>query len=334
MRILGNFFWHAPNITIARLVLFFGRLMNEDATVIDEWVEDYTQLETVRDFIRWGASCFVQAELSFSHGMASALDEAAYLVLHALHLPVDTPDTYFDARLTGREKQSVAELLQRRVVERKPAAYLSNEGWFAGLPFYVDERVLVPRSPLAEWIEKQFYPWIEVDQVHNVLDLCTGSGCIGIACAYAFPHAQVDLSDISTDALAVAEMNIQRHGAKAHVQALHSDLFVGLGDKQYDIIVSNPPYVDAQDLAAMSDEFHHEPVLGLKAGEDGLEIAHRILAEAKKHLTPQGILIVEVGNSEYALSTMYPDVSFNWLEFERGGDGVFLLTAEQLHDMA
>ncbi|MGB0846904.1 MAG: 50S ribosomal protein L3 N(5)-glutamine methyltransferase [Thiolinea sp.] len=298
-----------------------------------DYAQDYTQLCNLRDFIRWGASQFMQAELSFSHGMASALDEAAYLVLHALHLPVDTPDTYFDSRLTEREKKTVASLLLRRVTERKPAAYLTNEGWFAGLPFYVDERVLVPRSPLAEWVEKQFHPWVAEEQVHNVLDLCTGSGCIGIACAYAFPHAQVDLSDVSADALAVADINIQRHGLQNHVQAIESDLFAGLGNKRYDLIVSNPPYVDAEDLAAMSAEFHHEPVLGLEAGQDGLEIAHQILAEAKNHLTPHGVLIVEVGNSEYALSASYPDTMFNWLEFERGGDGVFLLTAEQLHDM-
>ncbi len=299
----------------------------------EEYLEDYAQLQSVRDFIRWGASRFAQAELSFSHGMVSALDEAAYLVFHALHLPVDTPESYFDARLTEREKQVVAALLKRRVVERKPAAYLTQEGWFAGLPFYVDERVLVPRSPLAEWVEKQFYPWIEAEQVEHVLDLCTGSGCIGIACAYAFPQAQVDLSDISADALDVARLNIERHAAQAHVGVVQSDVFSGLEGRQYDLIVSNPPYVDAGDLNAMSAEFRHEPELGLAAGQDGLEIVHRILAGARKHLTPQGILVVEVGNSEYALTAAYPDLMFNWLEFERGGDGVFLLTAAQLQDL-
>jgi ribosomal protein L3 glutamine methyltransferase len=296
----------------------------------NHWIEDVKQLRTIRDLIRWGASRFMEAELSFSHGMASALDEAAYLVLHTLHLPVDTPDIYFDSRLTTKERKQVCKIIRRRVKERKPAAYLTNEGWFAGLPFYVDERVLVPRSPLAEWVEKQFYPWTDAEQVHTILDLCTGSGCIGIACAYAFPHARVDLSDVSIDALEVAQANIKRHGAQNTVQVVHSDLFNELGDKRYDIIVSNPPYVDAEDLAAMSAEFHHEPVLGLEAGHDGLSIAHRILREAGKYLTEHGILIVEVGNSQYALQAAYPDMAFNWLEFERGGDGVFLLTAEQL----
>ena len=304
------------------------------STATTGMMEQTAELVSIRDFIRWGASRFVEAQLGFSHGMASALDEAAYLVLRTLHLPVDTPDIYFDSRLTRPEKQAVAAILARRVQERKPAAYLTQEGWFAGLPFYVDERVLVPRSPLAELIEKQFYPWMGEENVENILDLCTGSGCIGIACAYAFPHASVDLSDISSDALTVAHINIQRHDVQTHVQAIQSDLFAGLQGKRYDIIVSNPPYVDAHDLASMGDEFRHEPVLGLAAGEDGLDIVRRILREAGEHLTDHGILIVEVGNSQYALEAAYPDVPFQWLEFERGGDGIFLLTAEQLDEYA
>ena len=186
--------------------------------------------------------------------MASAIDEAAYLVLHTLHLPVDTPDLYFDSRLTTVERAALVEIIQQRIETRKPAAYLTREGWFLGLPFYVDERVLVPRSPIAEIIEKQFAPWIEPFEVNRVLDLCTGSGCIGIACAYAFPHAQIDLSDISSDALAVAAINIERHHLQGQAQAIQSDLFENLHD-QYDIIVSNPPYVDADDMAALTLSF-------------------------------------------------------------------------------
>jgi ribosomal protein L3 glutamine methyltransferase len=293
-----------------------------------------TELSSILDFIRWGASHFRAAELSFSHGMASALDEAAYLVLHTLHLPVDTPELYFASKLTQAEKQKILDILERRIIERKPAAYLTNEAWFAGLPFFVDERVLVPRSPIAELIEKQFYPWTDDSQVQHVLDLCTGSGCIGIACAYAFPNAEIDLSDISADAIAVAKTNIERHGLNAHVKAIQSNLFVNLEGKRYDLIVSNPPYVDAAEIAEMSSEFKHEPLLGLAAGTDGLDIAHRILAQAREHLSDHGILIVEVGNSQFALAEAYPNVAFQWLEFERGGDGVFLLTAAQLDEHA
>ncbi|WML90377.1 50S ribosomal protein L3 N(5)-glutamine methyltransferase [Thiothrix lacustris] len=296
---------------------------------------DHSELLTIKDYIRWGASRFADAELSFSHGMSSPFDEAAYLVLHTLYLPVDTPDLYFDSRLTRSERDAVAEIIQQRVETRKPAAYITHEGWFLGLPFYVDENVLIPRSPIAEYIEKQFAPWIEPHQVHHILDLCTGSGCIGIACAYAFPHARVDLGDISAEALEVARINIERHNLAGQVEALESDLFDHLQGRQYDIIVSNPPYVDAQDMAALTPEFLHEPAaLALASGDDGLDHTRRILRDAAKHLTDHGILVVEVGNSQYALQAAYPDVLFHWLEFERGGDGVFLLTADQVRELA
>lgn len=296
---------------------------------------NHAELLTIKDYIRWGASRFAEAELSFSHGMASPFDEAAYLVLHTLHLPVDTPDLYFDSRLTATERAAVADIVQQRVETRKPAAYLTNEGWFLGLPFYVDENVLIPRSPIAEYIEKQFAPWIEAHQVGRILDLCTGSGCIGIACAYAFPHAHVDLSDISPWALEVAQINIERHHLSGQVEAVQSDLFDNLQGRKYDIIVSNPPYVDAEEMAALAPEFLHEPAeLALASGTDGLEHTRRILRDAAEHLSEDGILVVEVGNSQYALQAAYPDVLFHWLEFERGGEGVFLLTADQVRELA
>jgi ribosomal protein L3 glutamine methyltransferase len=296
---------------------------------------NHAELLTIKDYIRWGASRFAEAELSFSHGMASPFDEAAYLVLHTLHLPVDTPDLYFDSRLTASERAAVANIVQQRVETRKPAAYLTNEGWFLGLPFYVDENVLIPRSPIAEYIEKQFAPWIEAHQVGRILDLCTGSGCIGIACAYAFPHAHVDLSDISPWALEVAQINIERHHLSGQVEAVQSDLFDNLQGRKYDIIVSNPPYVDAEEMAALAPEFLHEPAeLALASGTDGLEHTRRILRDAAEHLSEDGILVVEVGNSQYALQAAYPDVLFHWLEFERGGEGVFLLTADQVRELA
>lgn len=295
---------------------------------------EHAELSTIKDYIRWGASRFTEAKLSFGHGMASSIDEAAYLVLHTLHMPVDTPSLYFDSRLTQSECQAVAAIIQKRIETRKPAAYLTQEGWFCGLSFYVDERVLVPRSPIAEYVEKQFAPLIEANQVHSILDLCTGSGCIGIACAYAFPHAQVDLSDISADALAVAQINVERHKLGQQVELTQSDLFNNLQGRQYDLIVSNPPYVDADDMAALSQEFRHEPELGLASGIDGLDHTRRIIKQAAAHLSEHGVLVVEVGNSQFALQAAFPDVEFYWLEFERGGDGVFALSAQQVFALA
>lgn len=291
---------------------------------------DTDQLQTVRDFIRLGASQFNRAGLHFGHGTNNALDEAVWLVLHALHLPPDLPVEYFDARLTGAEKRAVMALFQRRVEERLPVPYLINSAWFAGLEFHVDERVLIPRSPIAELIEQGFSPWIEPDRVNSVLDLCTGGGCIAVACAMAFPQAAVDASDLSTAALEVAEINVERHHLQEQLELVHSDLFENLQGRRYDIIVSNPPYVDGRDMAALPAEFRHEPELALAAGDDGLDIVRRILEQASQYLNPGGILVVEVGNSEQALVDAFPELPFVWLEFERGGDGVFLLTREQL----
>ncbi len=293
-------------------------------------LQDISNLNTITDFVRWGASRFVEAKLTFGHGMSSPLDEAVYLVLRTLNLPVDTPDVYWSSTLTKSEILEVIAVINRRVSERIPAAYITNEGWFAGLQFYVDERVLVPRSPIAELVENRFEPWLNPDEVENILDLCTGSGCIGIACAYAFQGAQVDLSDVSEDALEVAKMNIESHDAGQFVSAIQSVIFSNLKGKVYDIIVSNPPYVDQEDMSALSDEFHHEPELGLSSGTQGLDLTITILKQAAQHLTDMGILVVEVGNSQYALAELYPDVPFHWIEFERGGDGIFMLTKQQL----
>ncbi len=290
------------------------------------------ELKTLRDYIRWGVSCFNQAELYYGHGMSSALDEVVYLCLHALHLPHDFPEAYFDCVLVAQEKQQVHGLLTRRIEEKLPASYLTGEAWFAGLRFSVNENVLVPRSPIAELIEKQFSPWVDAETVENILDLCCGSGCIGIATACAFDWAYVDMVDISPAAVEVAEENIQQHQLDERVSVIESDLFQNVPQRHYDIIVSNPPYVDAEDMEELPDEYLHEPELGLAAGEDGLDLVIPMLQQARQYLTEQGILVVEVGNSQYALQEAYPQVPFCWLEFERGGSGVFLLTAEQLDE--
>lgn len=286
-------------------------------------------LHTVRDYLRYVSSQFAESPLFFGHGTDNVWDEAVQLVMRSLHLPLENNTLFLDARLTRQERGLILERARRRVEERVPLAYLLGEAWFMGMPFHVDERVLVPRSPLGELLQSGLQPWLGDKPVGRILDLCTGSGCIGIAAATVFDDAEVDLSDISADALEVAVSNIEYHEVGHRVQAIQSDLFDNLQGR-YDVILSNPPYVDAEDLASMPEEFRHEPQLGLAAGSDGLDIAHRILAQAADYLTPGGLLIVEVGNSWVALDTAYPDLPLTWLEFENGGDGVFLLTAEDL----
>lgn len=293
-------------------------------------MQELTELHTIRDMLRFAVSRFYEARLFYGHGTDSAWDEAVSLILHALYLPHDINPQVLDARLTSIERQQVYQLLQRRIKERMPVPYLTHEAWFADLPFFVDERVLIPRSPIAESILNRFQPWIEEDQVHRILDLCTGSGCIAIACAKAFPDAEVVASDISEDALAVAKINVLRHNLEEQVILQQSDLFQSIPKQKFDIIVSNPPYVDAEDMLSLPDEYRHEPRLGLAAGQDGLDIVEKILKQASHYLNKDGILVVEVGNSERALIEKHPELPFTWLDFERGDGGVFLLRASEL----
>lgn len=289
-----------------------------------------TTLKTIRDYIRWGASQFTEKQVFLGHGLASPLHESAALVMHALFQPYNLDDCYLDAVLTIEERNNVIQLLNRRINERKPVAYLTQEAVFAGLSFFVDERVLVPRSPIAELIEQRFEPWVDEEQVINILDLCTGSACIAIACAYAFPEAQVDAVELSDDALDVAKINSEKHNLSEQLALFKSDLFNDLPQKKYDVIISNPPYVAIQEWKELPDEYQSEPEMGFTGGISGLDLVLRILADANNYLTEQGILIIEVGCSAETLQQLFPQIPFYWLEFERGGDGVFLLTAEQV----
>ena len=289
-----------------------------------------TATNTPRALIQWGADRFDKAGLVFAHGTDNALDEAACLVLHTLQIGYDQPDTVLDKRIGEADRLRVVQLLEQRVSSRKPAAYLLGEAWFAGMPFYVDERVLVPRSPIAELIGAQFMPWVNPQQVSRVLDMCTGSGCIGIACAQAFPDATVDLADLSRDALDVAQENINRHQLNDRAKLVQSDIFSALHGQVYDIIVANPPYVPAEEMQQLAPEFGHEPSMGLQAGSDGLDIIVQILKQAAGHLADNGILVAEVGHTQALLLARYPQVPFMWLDFEQGGSGVFMLDKTQL----
>jgi ribosomal protein L3 glutamine methyltransferase len=292
------------------------------------------ELATLIDLIRYAASRFNAAGLTFGHSHDNAIDEATHLVLSSVHLPPDLPPAYGNARLTADEKARVLALVERRIETREPVAYLVGEAWFAGMPFKSDRRALVPRSPIAELIEDGFSPWLDGRDVERALDLCTGSGCIGIAMAAHNPHWQVDIADISDDALSLARENIALHQLGDHVRAVRSDLFNGLRGERYDLIVSNPPYVTDAEYAALPGEYAHEPKLGLTAGADGLDIALRILRDATDHLTDDGLLIVEVGESERALAALLPDVPFVWIEFKVGPMGVFALERRDLVEHA
>lgn len=283
-------------------------------------------LRTVRDFVRWALSELNRGGVHLGHGTNDPWDEAVALVLHPLALDEQSDPRILDARLTVDEREAVAELVRRRVEERTPAAYLTGRAWFAGLPFRVDPRVLVPRSPIAELIGRRFEPWLDPERVGRILELCTGSGCIAIACCHAFPDAEVVATDLSADALEVATDNRVAHGCDEQLSLVQGDLYAGVHGR-YDLIIANPPYVDARDMAGLPPEYRHEPELGLAAGEDGLDLVVRILADAGKYLAEDGLLVVEVGNSDEALMDLFPAVPFLWPDFEHGEGGVFVLHA-------
>ncbi|WP_166840551.1 50S ribosomal protein L3 N(5)-glutamine methyltransferase [Rheinheimera pleomorphica] len=288
------------------------------------------ELITVHDWLRFAVSKMHQADIYLGHGTDNPWDEAASLLAFVLHMPPLTDEKLFATRLIRAEREQFIGLLQQRIEQRIPAAYLTHQAYFAGLPFYIDERVLVPRSPIAELIADNFSAQLQGRQPQHILDLCTGSGCIAIACAYAFEDAQVDAVDISPDALEVAQLNIEQHGLEQRVFPILSDGYGALAGARYDLIVTNPPYVDAEDMADLPDEYRHEPELGLASGEDGLALTRRILREAAAHLTDGGVLVCEVGNSMVQLQQDFPDVGFDWLTFSHGGLGVFAITKAEL----
>jgi ribosomal protein L3 glutamine methyltransferase len=280
--------------------------------------------------LKWTTQQFRAAKIYYGHGTDNAWDEAVALARFVLHFPPDADAAILEKSLTPKQQQAIKKLVQLRIKKRIPVAYLTHEAWFAGLAFYVNQQVLIPRSPLAEIIEQRFQPWSKPKQIRRVLDIGTGSGCIAIACAAHLPWTQVDAVDISKAALQVARRNVREHRLKSRVHLYQSDLFAALKNKKYDVIISNPPYVGAAEMRGLPKEYQHEPRQALQAKQNGLEIVLRILNEAGRHLTKKGILIVEVGNSEMALRKKLPHVPFIWLEFARGGGGVFLLTAEDL----
>lgn len=292
---------------------------------------DTGDLHTLRDWLRFAVSAFNEAQLCFGHGSTGAYDEAVYLILHTLHLPLDTLEPFLDARLTPHEKNALLTLFNQRVETRLPAAYLTHEGWLGNFRFYVDERVIVPRSFISELLREQFSPWIvEPNSINSVLDLCTGSGCLAILAAHVFPYADVDAVDLSPEALAVAQRNIDDYGLQDRVHPILSDLFVSLQGRQYDLIISNPPYVDAESVALLPPEYLHEPELALGSGIDGLDATRIILKHAAKHLTDNGLLVVEIGHNRDALEATYPDLPFTWLDVTAGDQFVFMLHRNDL----
>ena len=297
----------------------------------DFFAEASTQLKSLRDCVRFAVSRFQQAGLFFGHGSDNAYDEAVYLILHTLHLPLDHLEPFLDSRLTPSEIKAVLDVLRRRVNERVPAAYLTQEAWLGEHRFYVDERVIVPRAFIAELLHDQLAPWInKPDEVSSVLDLCTGSGCLAILAALAFNAAKIDAVDLSPDALAVAAINIAAYDLDTQIELVFSDLFHGVHGRSYDLIISNPPYVNGESMAGLPHEYRHEPAMALGSGDDGLDATSRILEHARAHLNPKGVLVVEIGHNRDMLEATYPHLPFTWLDTSAGDEHVFLLRREEL----
>lgn len=298
--------------------------------------QETTELFTIRDWIRFAVSQFEASDIFYGHGTDNAYDEAVWLMMSALHLPMDTLDNFLDARLTEAERTKLANFIEQRITNHTPTAYLLKEAWLQGLKFYVDERVLIPRSFIAELLNNDLSPWIEFpEMIESAADICTGSGCLGVLLAGVFPNAAIDVIDISQDAIDVANINIANYGLEAQITAIKSDMFSALRDeengcKKYDVIISNPPYVDAPAMAALPAEYRNEPQLALGSGVAGLDHTHTILREAANYMTDDGILIVEIGHNREALEAAYPNIVFNWLEVSSGNEFVFLLTRNQL----
>ena len=287
-------------------------------------------LKTVRDCFRFAISRFNDAKLFFGHGSEDAYDEAAYLILHTLHLPLDQLEPFLDARLTQSELYEILNIIEKRVEQRIPAAYLTHQAFLGDFSFYVDDRVIVPRSFIAELLREQLFPWLEnPGEVDSVLDLCTGSGCLAVLAAHAFPFAKIDAADLSPDALEVARHNVTDYGLDDRITLIESDLFTRLQGKRYDLILSNPPYVDAPSVAALPAEYQHEPKLALGSGTDGLDATRIILEQAAEHLNPGGLLLVEIGHNRDALEAAYPELPFTWLEVSAGSEFVFMLRREE-----
>jgi ribosomal protein L3 glutamine methyltransferase len=293
--------------------------------------DDTESLITVRDWLRFAVSRFNEAGLFFGHGSDNAFDEAAYLILHTLHLPLDRLEPFLDASLTHGESEQVQAVIERRVRDRIPAAYLTHEAWLGEHRFYVDERVIVPRSFIAELLAEQLAPWLDApDEVTRALDLCTGSGCLAVLAALAFPNAEVDAVDLSQDALEVAAKNVADYGLMDRIELIESDLFAALAGRSYDVILSNPPYVNAESVATLPPEYQAEPALALGSGEDGLDATRQILSAARAHLNPGGLLVVEIGHNRDALEAAYPALPFTWLDTASGDQFVFMLRREDL----